>query len=113
MTCAGTCGGLTTLSSGDHPILVVNGTLGNFDIGTIARGELATIDPDRQNLNQLQVKNTAGAGTLTAIYTDTSYANLGPTFLLAASTTIDSQIEPARRTSRGWAVRQTLCLRQR
>jgi len=83
VTCAGTCGGLTIVSGGDHANLQVTGTLGAFTINTTGLGELATLDPEKLALNQIQV-STGGAGTLEAIFTDTDYVNLG-NFILSAS----------------------------
>jgi hypothetical protein len=83
VTCSGTCGGLTIVNNGDHRTIDVTGTLGTFTIDTTGRGELDTIDPEKLALNQIQV-STGGAGTLEAIFTDTSYANLG-NFVLSAS----------------------------
>jgi hypothetical protein len=95
VTCSDTgggCLGLIFTSTADHGTLQVTGTLGTFTINATGKGELDTIDPTKQNLNQIEVQNAGGAGTLIAIFTDTDYVALGSQFILAASTTIDSQI---------------------
>jgi len=95
VTCTDTgggCSGLLFTSSGDHGTLQVTGTLGTFTINATGKGEIDTVDPTKQNLNQIEVQNAGAPGTLIAVFTDTSYVNLGPQFVLAASTVNDAQI---------------------
>jgi hypothetical protein len=93
--CIGACAGLTTqITTGEHKLLLVSGTLGQFNINAQGFGDLATVEPTLQNFNQLEAA-TKGKGTLIAIFSDTDYTTLGiPTgaFELSASITNDAQI---------------------
>lgn len=102
--CSGTCGGLTVQnSSGDHKILTVLGTLGQFSISSTGHGRDASVRPTLQSFNQIDA-TSSGSGTLTVTYTDTSYTDFALNgFAMSVSGVDNVQIASSKTSFKAYA----------
>ena len=92
------CGaGCTLTATVGSDGLIVTGDLGVFNgpsivpgLNITARGDLTSIPPELQNLNQIDV-NSGGAGTLTVTFFDNA-VNLTPAFIVGTSGVVGAGI---------------------
>jgi len=93
ITCSGACGTLlySTVFTGAHQEINVQGHLGQFNINATAYGGGDSQLPTLQDLNQINATST-GAGKLTSTFTDTDYTDMNPILNIADSNVSDQQI---------------------